>query len=200
VGVTGYEVLRNGAVVGTATGTSYTASGLSASTAYTFAVRAYDAAGNRSSSSGTVSVTTSSGTSTGIDATSRIQAEAYSGMSGVAKEATSDVDGGEDVAWIANGDHLRFDNVAFGSTARTQFSARVASGAGGGVSGLVVVRLDSLTAQPVGSFAIGNTGGWQTWKTVPTNITGVTGNHTVYLTFESGQPADFVNVNWLTFG
>jgi len=200
VGVTGYEVLRNGSVVGTATGTSYTASGLSASTAYTFAVRAYDAAGNRSSSSATVSVTTASGTSTGVDATSRIQAEAYNGQTGVAKEATSDVDGGENVAWISNGDYLRFDNVAFGSTARTQFSARVASGAGGGVSGLVVVRLDSLTAQPVGSFAIGSTGGWQTWRTVPTNISPVTGTHTVYVTFESGQPADFVNVNWLTFG
>jgi hypothetical protein len=23
--------------------------------------------------------------------------------------------------------------------------------------------------------------------------------HTVYLTFASGQPADFVNVNWFTF-
>ncbi len=199
VGVTGYDVLRNGAVVGTATGTSYTASGLSASTAYTFAVRAYDAAGNRSATSSSVNVTTASAT-TGVDATSRIQAESYNAATGVAKEATSDVDGGENIAWISNGDYVRYDNVGFGSTARTQFSARVASGAAGGVSGLVVVRLDSLTAQPVGSFAIGNTGGWQSWRTVPTNITGVTGNHTVYLTFESGQPADFVNLNWLTFG
>ncbi|NKY38333.1 carbohydrate-binding protein [Cellulomonas septica] len=199
VGVTGYEVLRNGTVVGSTTGTTYTASGLSASTAYTFAVRAYDAAGNRSATSGSVSVTTSAGTGTGVDATSRIQAEAFNGQSGTATEATSDTDGGLNVAWIGNGDHLRFDNVRFGSTARTQFSARVASGAAAGVSGLVVVRLDSLTAQPVGSFAIGSTGGWQTWKTVPTNIAGVTGTHTVYLTFESGQPADFVNVNWFTF-
>jgi hypothetical protein len=28
----------------------------------------------------------------------------------------------------------------------------------------------------------------------------VTGVYTVYLTFTSGQPADFVNVNWLSFG
>ena len=27
----------------------------------------------------------------------------------------------------------------------------------------------------------------------------MTGTHTVYLTFTSGQPADFVNVNWFTF-
>ena len=28
----------------------------------------------------------------------------------------------------------------------------------------------------------------------------MTGTHDVYLTFTSGQPADFVNVNWFNFG
>ena len=68
------------------------------------------------------------------------------------------------------------------------------------MSGLVEVRLDSVTNAPIGSFAIANTGGWQTWRTVPANISAVTGTHTVFLTFTSGQPADFVNVNWFTFG
>ncbi|WP_246280797.1 glycosyl hydrolase [Cellulomonas humilata] len=198
VGVTGYDVLRNGSVIASTANRSYTATGLSPSTGYAFTVRAYDAAGNRSALSSAVSVTTT-GTSTGTDATSRIQAEAYNGMAGVAKEATQDIDGGEDVAWIANGDHIRFDNVNFGSTPRSTFSARVASGAAGGISGLVNVRLDSLTGPSIGSFAISNTGGWQTWRTVPANIQATTGTHTVYLTFDSGQPADFVNVNWFTF-
>ncbi|WP_421733943.1 glycosyl hydrolase [Cellulomonas sp.] len=198
VGVTGYDVLRNGSVIASTASRSYTATGLSPSTGYAFTVRAYDAAGNRSALSNAVSVTTS-GTSTGTDATSRIQAEAYNGMAGVAKEATQDTDGGEDVAWIANGDHIRFDNVNFGSTPRGTFSARVASGAAGGISGLVNVRLDSLTGPSIGSFAISNTGGWQTWRTVPANIQATTGTHTVYLTFDSGQSADFVNVNWFTF-
>jgi hypothetical protein len=35
---------------------------------------------------------------------------------------------------------------------------------------------------------------------VPANISAVTGVHDVFLTFSSGQPADFVNVNWFTFG
>jgi Carbohydrate binding module (family 6) len=43
-------------------------------------------------------------------------------------------------------------------------------------------------------------GGWQSWRTVPANISAVTGVHDVFLTFSSGQPADFVNVNWFTFG
>ena len=82
-------------------------------------------------------------------------------MSGVANEATQDVDGGQDIGWIANGDHVRFDNVSFGTTPRSTFIARVASGAAGGISGLVNVRLDSLTGPSIGSFAIASTGGWQ---------------------------------------
>jgi endoglucanase len=61
VGVTAYEVLRNGSVVATVSSTSYTATGLTASTAYTFSVRARDAAGNVSAASAGRSVTTSSG-------------------------------------------------------------------------------------------------------------------------------------------
>jgi chitodextrinase len=64
VGVTGYDVFRQqggGAAtqVGSVTGTSYTATGLSASTSYGFSVRARDAAGNVSAASPTRTVTTS---------------------------------------------------------------------------------------------------------------------------------------------
>ncbi|WP_182885640.1 glycoside hydrolase family 16 protein [Microbispora sp. H10885] len=142
---------------------------------------------------------TPSSPSGGVDARSTIQAEAYQAQSGTQLEATQDAGGGQNVAYIGNGDWLRYDKVNFGSTAARQFKARVASGAAAGVSGLIQVRLDSPTATPIGDFAVGNTGGWQSWQTVPANITGVTGTHTVYLTFSSGQPADFVNLNWFTF-
>ena len=46
--------------------------------------------------------------------------------------------------------------------------------------------LDSPSNSPVGSFAVGNTGGWSTWKTIPANISKVTGTHNVYLVFVSG--------------
>ena len=61
VGVAGYRVYRNGVQVGTTTGTTFTDTGLSASTQYTYAVAAYDAAGNVSAQSGGVTATTSSG-------------------------------------------------------------------------------------------------------------------------------------------
>ncbi|MTI27253.1 fibronectin type III domain-containing protein [Fulvivirga kasyanovii] len=57
VGVTGYDVYVNGSLNGTTTSTSRTITGLTASTTYTVAVRAKDAAGNESSAS-SVSVTT----------------------------------------------------------------------------------------------------------------------------------------------
>ncbi|MCB9000531.1 MAG: M4 family metallopeptidase [Bacteroidales bacterium] len=59
VGVTGYEVYQNGSLVSTVTTTSYTATGLSASTSYSFYVKAKDAAGNVSAASSAISVTTS---------------------------------------------------------------------------------------------------------------------------------------------
>ncbi|WP_329222521.1 glycoside hydrolase family 16 protein [Streptomyces sp. NBC_01485] len=134
------------------------------------------------------------------DAYGTIQAESYDSQSGTATETTTDTGGGQDIGSLANGDWALYKGVTFGSTAATQFKARVASGAAGGVSGLVEVRLDSRTATPIGSFSVANTGGWQTWRTIPANISSVTGTHDVYLTFTSGQPSDFVNVNWLTFG
>jgi hypothetical protein len=135
-----------------------------------------------------------------ISAYSTIQAASYSAHTGTQTETTTDTGGGQDVGWIHNGCWLAYDNVDFGSAGAKQFVARVASGAAGGVSGLVQVALDSPSATPVGSFAIAGTGGWQVWKTVPANISTVTGVHTVYLVFSSGQPADFVNVHWFTFG
>ncbi|MDX2592241.1 glycoside hydrolase family 16 protein [Streptomyces sp. WI03-4A] len=134
------------------------------------------------------------------DAYSPVQAESYDSQSGVSTETTTDTGGGQDIGYLANGDWALYKGVKFGSSAATQFYARVASGAASGVSGLVEVRLDSRSNAPVGSFALSSTGGWQSWRTVPANIGSVTGTHDVYLTFTSGQPADFVNVNWFDFG
>ncbi|MFD8913722.1 glycoside hydrolase family 16 protein [Streptomyces sp. NPDC059575] len=136
----------------------------------------------------------------GRDAYGTIQAESYDSQSGTTTESTTDTGGGQDIGYVSGGDWALYKGVDFGSTPATQFRARVASGAADGVSGLVEVRLDSRSNAPIGSFAVGNTGGWQTWRTVPANISSVTGKHDVYLTFTSGQPADFVNVNWFGFG
>lgn len=61
VGVTGYEVFNGTSLATTATGTSATVTGLSPDTAYTFTVKAKDAAGNRSGAGNQVSARTKPG-------------------------------------------------------------------------------------------------------------------------------------------
>lgn len=61
VAVTGYDVYQGASLIGSTASTSYTVTSLSPSTTYTFSIRAKDAAGNVSSSSNSVSVTTLAG-------------------------------------------------------------------------------------------------------------------------------------------
>ena len=64
VGVTAYDVYQGATLKATVTATTYAVTGLTASTAYTFSVKAKDAAGNVSASSNVVNVTTIAGGST----------------------------------------------------------------------------------------------------------------------------------------
>jgi chitodextrinase len=93
VAVSGYDVLRNGTIIGsTTTATTFAVTGLTASTAYTFNVRAKDAAGNISINSNTVSVTTlavstvtycaSRGTNTADEFINRVQLGSINNLSG----------------------------------------------------------------------------------------------------------------------
>jgi beta-glucanase (GH16 family) len=129
------------------------------------------------------------------------QRDAYAAIEATSFDASSSgLNSGSDaIGPLGNGDWVRFDDVNFGSSSPLDFVARVASGAGGGVSGLVEVRVDSATASPIGSFSVANTGGWTAWKNVPGNVTATTGVHDVYLTFTSGQPQDFVSVDQFHF-
>jgi hypothetical protein len=68
VGVTTYQVYRDGAALGTTSGTSFNVAGLSAATTYAMRVRARDAAGNWSAQSAALSVTTA-GTTANFDVT-----------------------------------------------------------------------------------------------------------------------------------
>jgi len=149
------------------------------------------------SGTSTTTAPTTAPTSGTRDAYAQIQAESYNAASAVTVETSSE--GGQDVGYIANGDWMQYNNVNFGTGGVLDFVTRVASGAASGISGLVEVRIDSRSNAPIGSFAIANTGGWQTWQSIPANVSNVSGQHTVFLTFTSGQANDFVNVNWFQF-
>jgi hypothetical protein len=190
-------------VCGCTTPTSSTTSGASMSVAY---VAAYQTSGSSPSPSPSPS-SSGGGTSCTTTATADISADCYNGSKGTisVSAATGDtnpsgVDGNQ-AAQLVNGDYLEYNNINFGSGGSNQFDARVASGAAGGVSGLVEVVLDNPSNTPVGSFSVANTGGWTTWKTVPANITNTTGTHNVYLEFVSGaggNPA-YVSLHYFNF-
>jgi hypothetical protein len=188
-------------VCGCSTPTSSTSSGAAMSVGY---VAVYTTPGSGGGGGGGGSGG-GGGTSCTTTATSDISADCYSASQGtVDVTSTSDSDpSGVDsnqVAQLTNGDYLEYSGVNFGSGS-SQFDARVASGAAGGVSGLVEVVLDNPDNTPVGSFAVGNTGGWSSWETVPANISTVTGTHNVYLEFVSGAGGDppFVSLHYVNF-
>jgi hypothetical protein len=189
------------AICGCTSPSSSASSGSAMSVGY---VAVYTTSGSGSGGGG--SGGSGGGTSCTTTATSDISADCYSASQGAISLATttdpdpSGVDSNQ-ASQLGNGDYLEYSNVSFGTAGSTQFDARVASGAAGGVSGLVEVVLDSPTSAPVGSFAVGNTGGWSSWETIPANISKVTGTHNVYLVFSSGaggNPA-FVSLHYLNF-
>ncbi|MGV8969806.1 MAG: endo alpha-1,4 polygalactosaminidase [Microbacteriaceae bacterium] len=97
VGVTGYEVFVNGSGTAIAASTtSATITGLTANTAYSFTVKAKDAAGNRSAASNALSVTTNAAVVTDTIAPS-VPASLTSG----ATTATS-----VDLSWAASTDNV----------------------------------------------------------------------------------------------
>jgi len=131
------------------------------------------------------------------DAYAVIQAESFGSQSGVQLEATSDTGGGQNVGFIAPGDSIAYPGVDFGSATAVRVITRRASGAT--ATGTVQYRLDSTTGPIIASVPVSNTGGWQSWGSVTTNLAGsAIGVHTLFITF-TGSGGDFVNLNWFQF-
>src|SRR5688572_26073655 len=61
-----------------------------------------------------------------------VQAEAFAAQSGVQVETTVDTGGGQNVAYLAGGDWMRFDGVDLGPAGTLTAAARVASATGNG--------------------------------------------------------------------
>jgi chitodextrinase len=67
IGVTGYSIYRGGTLIGSTSDLAFADSGLTANTAYSYTVKAFDAAGNVSGASPSLSVTTTQDFSTDAD-------------------------------------------------------------------------------------------------------------------------------------
>ncbi|MFJ9138632.1 DUF1996 domain-containing protein [Streptomyces sp. NPDC102256] len=130
-------------------------------------------------------------------ATVTVQAESYAAQSGVALEGTADAGGGQNAAFLADGDWMRFDNVDLGTAGRLTVSARIASAVG---TGTIELRTTSATGPLLAVLQTAPTGGWQNWATRTTDVTThPTGPQTVFAVLRSTTPGDFVNINWFSF-
>lgn len=119
-GVASYQVLRDGVVVGTPVGTSFTDTGLSAGATYTYTVRALDLASNIGAASAPLTVTTTSSAAALFTST-------FEGATGAAWPAgwtTSAASGGA-ATIVGNAGRLAFSNTS-DSYARAQLSGSAA--------------------------------------------------------------------------
>jgi chitodextrinase len=186
VGVTGYQVLRNGTQVGTTTATSFTDIGLTASTQYSYTVKAYDAAGNVSAASGALSVTTSaasSATTYEADAAANVLA---GGAKVMACAACAD---GHDVGYVGNGGTLTFTGVS--KTVAGSYTLTIAYVDGdAGRSATVTVNGVATTV----TFPGTNDGNWNNVQTTSVTVGLSAGTNTVVFSNPSGWAPDISTI------
>lgn len=145
--------------------------------------------GSSASSSVKSSVKSSSSSSTSGSFTKLIQAESYSNMSGVQLEATSDVDGGQNVGWIDAADWMSYANINFPTSGSYKVEYRVASQSGGGILSLDL----NAGAIQLGQLNVPSTGNWQSWTTISHTVNITAGTYSLGIYAAQGG----WNINWI---
>ncbi len=183
-GVTGYDIFRNGTLVGSTINTGYTDEGLTHSTSYAYTVKAKDAAGNSSAASNSLAVTTDAPPNIAVV---KVEAEAYTAMRNVITQACADEGGGQNIASLDNRDYADY-RITVPATGTYQLDFRVASTVS---TGKFEFRLGNTR---LASINVPNTGSGQSWITVSAeaNLTG--GTHTFRI-LGTGNTA---SVNWFS--
>ncbi len=128
-----------------------------------------------------------------ISAFETIQAEDFASQSGVQTEESGN--GGVNVGYIENGDHIMFRTVDFEDGGRS-FTANVASTVEGAS---IEVYIGSMSGTPVATLAVPNTGGWQNYTEVTCNMATVSGTQNIYLKFVGGE-SYLCNIDSFVFG
>jgi hypothetical protein len=142
--------------------------------------------GNNTSSIPASSRSSSSSSAPGF--TRLIQAEAYTAMSGVQLENTTDSGGGQNVGWIDAGDWMAHATINFPTSGTYKVEYRVASPGGSALS----LDLNAGAIQ-LGQVTIPATGGWQNWTTISHNVNVTAGTYGLGIYAPQGG----WNINWL---
>lgn len=124
----------------------------------------------------------------------KVEAESFVAMSGVAVEPTTDVGAGLNVTSIDTGDWLSYANqpVTLPTSGLYRIEFRVASAVGGGL----LAFEESGGAIIHGVVPMPNTGGWQSWQTVRADLWLAAGTHVIGLNANVGG----FNLNWFQIG
>jgi hypothetical protein len=118
-----------------------------------------------------------------------IQAEAYTYMSGVILETTTDTGGGQSVGSIDAGDWMSY-NITIPTAGTYNVNYRVAS-----PNSSRTLRLEKDNGTTLlGTVTIPNTGGWQTWSNVSHNVTLPAGTYSIGIATTTGG----FNINYFT--
>ena len=124
-------------------------------------------------------------------ATVTIQAENYTFSFGVQVEATSDVGGGSDVAWIDATDWMQYAPVSIATAGTYTVQFRVATPN----AGQKLTLSNAVNGAVLATVALPSTGGWQSWVTLPVTLTLPAGTMQFKIT---AQTSGF-NINWFAY-
>ncbi|MEU4164087.1 ThuA domain-containing protein [Actinoplanes sp. NPDC026670] len=134
----------------------------------------------------------------------RQQAENAQVKSAVAIATTNDVDGGEHLTAVDNGDHIGFRPIDLGGISSVTLRTAGGSAATAGQQRAAVeVRLGSPTGALVTTLPVLATAGNAYWTSQTFPLTAAAGQQELYLVFRqiTGGPAtNLFNLNWVEFG
>ncbi|GAA4190244.1 hypothetical protein GCM10022252_28260 [Streptosporangium oxazolinicum] len=122
-----------------------------------------------------------------------VEGEAFTSQFGVQRADHAGASGGATVGYIDNGDWTAYSGV--NTSGLRTFSARVSSG---GAGGTIQIRSGSATGTLLGSVAVSPTGGWDTYATVSTTLSG-SASGPLYLVFVGGA-GNLFDVDTITVG
>jgi chitodextrinase len=189
VAVTGYDVFRSGVKVTTATGTTYTDTGLAGSTSYTYTVQARDGAGNVSAASAPVTATTSASSGT-VDYQAELAtlsqaavATNHTGYSGTGFVDYTNIAGGY-IEWTVNVAAAGSQSVAIRYANGTTVNRPMDISVNGAVSSA--------------GLAFGATTNWDTWADRTLTVTLTAGANTIRATATTANGGP--NVDKITIG
>ncbi|MFC5405544.1 fibronectin type III domain-containing protein [Cohnella soli] len=186
VGVTGYDVYRGGSLAGSTSSTSYTDTGLAASSAYTYTVKAKDAAGNVSAASNSFTATTSASGGGGTTASYEAEASGNTLAGGAATSSCAGCSGGGKVGYVGNNSGtLQFNGVNASSAGTATVTISYLNGDASRTAQMSVNGGTAVT------LTFPGTGSWTTLGTVMTQVQLNAGNNTIKFSNSSGWAPDF---------